>query len=115
MPGNDPEVCHNDDPRCCRPVIARRCDNDDLKGKRDCITRCHEFAGTVQDTIVFNLSKHHRKAVKLYSMGASGLHASPDAPAISFFQPKCRVIKSEKRSKSELSRCESAKRLYLFI
>lgn len=57
------------------------------------------YAETVQLKIIFYLFRHDRlaPAVKVYSVGATGLDEALLTHPDPFIQPRCRVIKSEKK------------------
>jgi hypothetical protein len=55
----------------------------------------------VQPKIILNVSRHHRPdpAVKIYTAGATGLDERLMSHPDPFIQPRCRVIKSERKIK----------------
>ena len=59
------------------------------------------YAETVQLKIIFYLSRHDppAPAVKIYSLGAAGLDEALLSQPDPFIQPRCRVIKDEKKIK----------------
>jgi tRNA A-37 threonylcarbamoyl transferase component Bud32 len=59
------------------------------------------YAGTVQQKVILNLSRHDRQApvVKIYFMSASDLDEALMSQPDPFIQPQCRLIKSERKIK----------------